>query len=63
MMADLKPYPAMKESGVPWLGKVPKHWATLPKATTMFCGSQRAKSLGIGEMLSVTITRGVTRKA
>ena len=26
MIADLKPYPAMKESGVPWLGKVPEHW-------------------------------------
>ena len=28
MIADLKPYPAMKESGVPWLGEVPKHWDT-----------------------------------
>ena len=26
MIADPKPYPAMKESGVPWLGKVPEHW-------------------------------------
>ena len=26
MTADLKPYPAMKDSGVPWLGKVPEHW-------------------------------------
>ena len=26
MIADLKPYPAMKDSGVEWLGKVPKHW-------------------------------------
>ena len=22
----LKPYPAMKDSGVPWLGEVPAHW-------------------------------------
>jgi len=22
----LKPYPAMKDSGVPWLGEVPEHW-------------------------------------
>ena len=27
MIADLKPYPAMKDSGVPWLGKVPEHWS------------------------------------
>ncbi|MDW7761887.1 MAG: restriction endonuclease subunit S [Acidobacteriota bacterium] len=26
MIADLKPYPAMKGSGVPWLGEVPEHW-------------------------------------
>jgi type I restriction enzyme S subunit len=26
MIADLNPYPAMKDSGVPWLGKVPEHW-------------------------------------
>lgn len=26
MIADLKAYPAMKESGIPWLGKVPEHW-------------------------------------
>ena len=26
MIADLKPYPAMKDSGVEWLGSVPKHW-------------------------------------
>ena len=27
MIADLKPYPAMKDSGMEWLGAVPKHWA------------------------------------
>ena len=26
MIADLKPYPAYKGSGVPWLGEVPAHW-------------------------------------
>ncbi len=26
MIAGLKPYPAMKDSCVPWLGKVPGHW-------------------------------------
>jgi type I restriction enzyme, S subunit len=26
MIADLKPYPARKDSGVPWLGEVPEHW-------------------------------------
>ena len=26
MIASLRPYPAMKDSGVPWLGEVPEHW-------------------------------------
>ncbi len=26
MIADLKPYAEYKESGLPWLGKVPRHW-------------------------------------
>jgi len=26
MIQQLKPYPACKDSGVPWLGKVPEHW-------------------------------------
>ena len=26
MIADLKLYPAMKDSGVEWLGDVPEHW-------------------------------------
>ena len=26
MIADLKPYRAMRDSGVPWLGEVPQHW-------------------------------------
>lgn len=28
MIAKPKPYPAMKDSGVPWLGEVPGHWRT-----------------------------------
>ena len=26
MITDLKPYPAMKDTGVEWLGQVPEHW-------------------------------------
>ena len=26
MIADLKPYAEYKESGLPWLGRVPGHW-------------------------------------
>jgi len=32
-VGNLKPYAAMKDSGVPWLGDVPEHWEvrTLPQ--------------------------------
>lgn len=29
-LGDLKPYPAMKNSEVPWLGEVPEHWEVRP---------------------------------
>jgi type I restriction enzyme S subunit len=29
-LSELKPYPAMKNSGVPWLGQVPEHWQVSP---------------------------------
>jgi type I restriction enzyme S subunit len=32
---DLKPYPAMKDSGVPWLGTVPEQWSLLPNRALM----------------------------
>ncbi|MBU2601024.1 MAG: restriction endonuclease subunit S [Actinobacteria bacterium] len=30
MTQALKSYPAMKDSGVPWLGEVPEHWEVVP---------------------------------
>jgi type I restriction enzyme S subunit len=30
MISDLKPYPAMKDSDVPWLEEVPEHWVVAP---------------------------------
>lgn len=30
MIDGLKPYPKLKDSGVPWLGAVPEHWRMLP---------------------------------
>jgi type I restriction enzyme, S subunit len=35
MIADLKPYPAYKDSGVPWLGEVPEHWEVAPNRTLL----------------------------
>ncbi len=29
MIGELKPYPAYKDSGLPWLGQVPAHWSVV----------------------------------
>ena len=44
MIADLKPYPAMKDSGMPWLGEVPERWSLLPNKVML----RRRKTL-VGE--------------
>ena len=45
MIADLKPYPAMKDSGVPWLGEVPEHWEVRTvKRAVSFSGERDARS-------------------
>lgn len=38
MIADLKPYPLMKDSGLEWLGEVPEHWM-IRRGKTLFCES------------------------
>jgi type I restriction enzyme S subunit len=43
MIAGLKPYPAMKDSGVPWLGEVPAHWGS--------ASVKRHYSIQLGKML------------
>ncbi len=43
MIVDLKPYPAMKDSGVEWLGEVPEHWGTI--------AVKRHYSIQLGKML------------
>ena len=60
MIADLKPYPAMKDSGVEWMGQVPTHWAVLPNRA--FFDEVKERDHPEEPMLSVTITKGVIRQ-
>ena len=56
---ERKPYPEMKDSGVPWLGEVPAHWEVLP-----LCAVATPKSISgqqHRELLSVYLDRGVIR--
>jgi len=60
MIADLKPYPVMKDSGVPWLGEVPEHWALRRTKTLLRERSQ--KGFPDEPLLAATQTKGVVRK-
>src|ERR1035437_282185 len=35
MIDGLKPYPAYKDSGLPWVGQVPEHWSLQPNSALM----------------------------
>src|SRR5437879_901876 len=59
-MRTLKPYPAMKASGVPWLGEVPSHWSVLPNR--VLWTEVKERGYADEQMLSVTITKGVIRQ-
>ena len=57
MMDRLKPYPAYKNSGVPWLGEVPEQWEALPNRALFL--EIKERDCPDEQMLSVTITKGV----
>lgn len=58
MIHDLKPYPAYKDSGVPWLGKVPEHWIEL-RIKNLFREKDERSGDGNGVLLSLTRARGI----
>ena len=63
MIADLKPYPEMKDSGVPWLGKVPEHWEVLRKIRART--SERVKkreSIQTTRCFRVRFSKGVIQR-
>ena len=58
MFANLKPYPVMEDSGVPWLDQVPLHWGLLRGKFVFNCIDERS-STGEEELLTVSSKRGV----
>ena len=44
LTADLKPYPAMKDSGLAWVGEVPEHWDLVPNRAML-----RRRKVFVGE--------------
>lgn len=57
-MRELKPYPAYKNSGLPWLGEVPEHWE-IQRGKTLFRCIDVRSSTGQEELLTVSSERGV----
>ncbi len=59
MSHALKPYPAMKDSGVPWLGQVPEHWEIRRLGALLQERRETNEDLGVMDVLSVLRDRGV----
>lgn len=58
MIADLKPYAEYKESGLPWLGRVPEHWE-VKRAKSVFQRIDERSKTGREELLTVSSARGI----
>jgi type I restriction enzyme S subunit len=58
VIKDLKPYPAYKDSGVPWLGSVPDHWE-VKRAKNILKSVDIRSVTGEEELLTVSSKRGV----
>jgi type I restriction enzyme, S subunit len=62
MIDGLKPYPAMKDSGVPWLGDVPEHWE-VRRIKMLFREKDERSGDGNGVLLSLTRAKGIIPQA
>lgn len=60
MIEGLKPYPEYKESGLPWLGRCPKHWSV--RRTKILFHERVQKGFPNEPLLAATQTKGVVKK-
>jgi type I restriction enzyme S subunit len=58
MIADLKPYAEYKESGLPWLGRVPGHWE-VRRTKAILREVDRRSSTGSEPLLSLRMQSGL----
>jgi len=59
---DLKPYPDYRDSGLPWLGRVPAHWDVRRAKYLFRCIDVRSTS-GEEELLTVSAERSVVPRS
>src|SRR5258708_6176124 len=62
MIQHLGSYPSMKDSGVPWVGPIPSHWAE-KRAKYLYCEIDHRADTGSEELLSVSHLTGVTPRS
>jgi type I restriction enzyme S subunit len=55
-LSELKPYPAMKDSGVAWLGEVPEHWQVSPAFAVY--RPRQVKNTGLVESTVLSLSYG-----
>lgn len=60
MIAELKPYPEYKESGLPWLGQAPAHWSQ--RRIKFLFKETSQKGCPHEPLLAATQSKGVVRK-
>lgn len=60
MIADLKPYAEYKESGLPWLGQMPRHWGS--RRMKFLFRERSEKGFPKEPLLAATQSKGVVRK-
>ena len=58
MTASLPPYPAYKETGIPWLPRIPAHWE-LRRGKMLFDVIDARSETGTEELLTVSAEHGV----
>ena len=56
MIRDLKPYPGYKDSGVPWLGRVPDRWEIMPALAAY--KPRLVKNTGMAEKTVLSLSYG-----
>ena len=61
MIADLKPYSEYKESGLPWLGRVPGHW-NIRRVKLLLREVDSRSTSGKEQLLRVSQYTGVTQR-
>jgi len=63
MIADLKPYPEYEESGMTWLGPVPRHWHLMPAFGAFMPNRDRNRGMKEKTVLSLSYGRIIIKPA